>query len=817
MKSKRPVANSAQSNAATLSSKVEYLGSTIDAFVFALLLTLFCVRPLISETLEFTSLSIVGSGGASPATTAWLDALTLAAAVAGISLRHTKVNRMLVAGIACLLAGVVVSTVFAGNRQIAALAGGSLVCMSIGAGVLGQLTSSRLRVVLLLAAFLATGVTSAAKCIAQRAYEFRDTYAFLQELKPQLVAAGHDVAGATFVNFERRILSDAAFGFVAHPNVAASCLLLWAMTAIGVLVVGFGILRSNPAVRGPTLLALLAAATLITGLWTTGSLGGMVGLLAALVLLAGLWAFRSWGSRRPIATVGLFATAYFGVIAIGAITGLARGTLPHASLAFRWFYWSAAGRALLDAPLTGIGRGNFADAFLKYKSVLSPEEVKDIHSAGLTLLVECGPLGLLGAMLIFGAVLIAALRSLAPQTDALPAGPGRENAEVGAGGRSAFATALERFVPGPFLAISGLLIILHMCSWDSATPFVEGLTPWIAGVTTKWLPACLLQVGLYWPATFLLMLWSVHAGADRPFWIGAALLAGIGGVLIHNLIDFALLVPAGMAVVSLATVAAMRMRPSESSPMHAGELRQSRQSPLVRPIFVSLGLALLAGQLFFVTLPATRTARAFAGLEDSLRQPISPDAPGIGFYSVAENGLLADEWEPSFPEKAAGYALGVADAAIRAGVLPGQGFEKALQFANASRRRNPNAVGGWYRSAMIQSAKAKYLDQRNDHEAAAAAQQGAVEAWREVLSRYPTDASSHRHAGKAHSALWRLLDDPADGRSAVRHLLTALRLDDQRPPEEINRLTPDERKEIQQFLADLREAGFTEPAPDPKP
>ena len=149
--------------------------------------------------------------------------------------------------------------------------------------------------------------------------------------------------------------------------------------------------------------------------------------------------------------------------------------------------------------------------------------------------------------------------------------------------------------------------------------------------------------------------------------------------------------------------------------------------------------------------------------------------------------------------------------------MPGQGFEKALHFANVSQRRNPNSLGGWYRRALIQGAKARYLEQRNEHEAAAAAQRGAVEAWREVLSRYPTDASSHMHAGKAHSALWRLVDDSADGRTAVGHLLAALRLDDQRPPEEINRLTSDERKEIQHFLADLREAGFTEPAPDPKP
>ena len=126
---------------------------------------------------------------------------------------------------------------------------------------------------LLLAALLASGVTTAVKCLDQRVYENPQTQEQWEQVyKPELIRQGLDPQDSLFINFERRMRAGEAYGFLGHPNVTASCLLMWLLVAAGLLV-GRGLRRPPPAdsCRGETdpnratirVLRLLGAAVLL--------------------------------------------------------------------------------------------------------------------------------------------------------------------------------------------------------------------------------------------------------------------------------------------------------------------------------------------------------------------------------------------------------------------------------------------------------------------------------------------------------------------------------------------------------------------------
>jgi len=94
-----------------------------DRLLFYVLVALLCARPLISETferVEFGFLSaVVGLGGPTPATTAWLDSLLLAASVTVLARRRGSWPGGAVVATATVLLGValVLSVAAAGDKR----------------------------------------------------------------------------------------------------------------------------------------------------------------------------------------------------------------------------------------------------------------------------------------------------------------------------------------------------------------------------------------------------------------------------------------------------------------------------------------------------------------------------------------------------------------------------------------------------------------------------------------------------------------------------------------------------------------------------
>lgn len=391
-----------------------------DQTLFFLMLAVLCARPLIAETfepLEFAFLAAVTAGaGPTPATTAVLDSLLLSAATIALVRRPWRFHRhrLLWVGAGLLLAALVVSVAVAGDKRTASLAGANLVLGVLVAFALLRVMRARWMAWVLLAGMLASGCATAAKCIAQQRHEFADTRDEWSHVRQRLEQQGYDLESPVIVNFERRMQANESFGYLSHPNLAATCLTTWLLIATGLLGVALTALvrrRDGPAAAW-VLLSMAAVVLIGIGLCSTGSTGGQAAALGGLVAIPVLVWARRWIAARARLVSGVLLAAYVALVAGTAAYGLKHETLPHPSLAFRWHYWTAAGQAWREAPLTGVGRENFSAAFLRHKSAASVEEVRSPHNLGLTLLVELGPLGLGGGVLLVIGCLVGALRRL---------------------------------------------------------------------------------------------------------------------------------------------------------------------------------------------------------------------------------------------------------------------------------------------------------------------------------------------------------------------------------------------------------------------
>jgi O-antigen ligase len=743
----------------------------LDQVLFYILLALLCTRPLIGETFEPLQVSFLTAlqveRGPTPAHTAWLDTLLLTAAILTLA-RHGHWRRGPVFAIGCLLlaAAVLISGAAAGDRPLALLAGGNLLITALAGAALASLVRTRGMRRLLLAALLATGVTTAIRCADQHWYENPLTQERWETVhKPELIRQGVDPLDPLFINFERRIRAGEAYGFLGHPNVTASCLLMWLLVA---LAVPLGLLRSSRPARLPALVGMALGVLLAAALWLTGSKGALVAAVGGSVVLIVLGFRATWCAAHGRTVLTLLVAGYLALIAAGVAYGLKKDTLPSASLAFRWDYWTAAWRAWQDAPLTGLGRENFAAAYTQYKRPQRPEEVRNPHNLWLSLLVEMGPLGLVAGGLLAGGCLLRALRGL--QTS--PANP-----EDRSGG-------ILPVVVGVFL--------IH--TLFSGTPFSEPgvLLVYIYEIVVPWLLAAVLS---FWLVTRLDAIAS-------SFWLAAGLCAALLAGLVHATVDFALLTPAGVAVFALCAVA--------SGPPKAETLRAPTRLPVL-PLLV--GAALLAGQIFAVAWPATQSALALAALDKTLRMPPAPAR------TLALERIATDYSARHIGDDTARTLLRVLLHSASAADVPAEQSLVWLRLvrarAEAGAAANPREASNYMLLAEVDQALADDYARAYDLPEVAASRRRCAEDWDHAAELNPTNLHVRTSAGDA----WLKLvgpDGAADAAARARaHYERALQIDNSRPAEEVVRLRPQERAAILEALNRL--SGTTQPATGESP
>ncbi len=779
----------------------------LQRLLYYLILSILSARPLISESFERLELWFLGPAirdlGPTPATTVILDALLLSAAAAAFALparlhrpqtlasapgeqlksgaagagnrsrgggargffyRTNSPARLaptvvVPAGIGLLIAAVIASIVAAGDKRLAANAGANLIATTLAGLALVRLISARWMVHLLLAAALAGGVATAVKCILQKTVEFRETAAAWEQHKQELARRGEPLDSPAIVNYERRLRAAEAFGYLYHPNVTASCLLLTLITAGG--------LAGASLVRGRTGLAVAGASLLICtilagGLVLTGSLGGMVSAIAGAVLLVFLaFCGRGLGSGRLVA---LLSSGYGVIVAVILAAGLSTGRLPHESLAFRWEYWKTALRVYADAPLTGIGRQNFADGYLLYKSAASTEEVKDPHNLWVSLLVELGPLGLTAGLLLLGSCLAAGAR--------------------GAAGEASGPTCAEPFTLFDLLGPGvGVLLTVALCSGIPFDPLALGAT---------------------WAVSYALLAWVLESQprhAQSDIWLSAGLTAAMTALVLHALIDFALCTPAGLAAfVTLAAAAgALATRPRVE--------RSAAEPPRRAPAAAAGAGALLAAHLATVAIPTVNAERNLARMHRAADSAaVGGPAPQQALTAAtawARAAAAADTWDPQ-PARAA------AETAARLSALPDLPDERreglldlAVEYAREARRRNTRAAAAETLLASIFELRWNLMRARGSRAAALVELKQAAAHAERAAELHPTDPRAHLLAGRLLRELWRAGGEQAVAARAVDRFRTALRIDGLRKPEVAVKLAPQERLLIEEALHEL--------------
>ncbi|MFQ5495793.1 MAG: O-antigen ligase family protein, partial [Phycisphaerae bacterium] len=391
----------------------------LETLCLAILVAVVALRPLVAEAYEWPdgspTAALAGVADPSPARTLLFDFMVLVATCGWLISRAIGTGRRyrrtgLEWGAVLVALAVVVSCVFAGNKRVAIDASIDWLCYPLLAIVLVQLLGDRWRRVLLLSVVLACGCAQAAQCFEQYFVGFDETWRHYESVKETMWAAkGIALDSPRVQTFERRLQAREAFGFLPHGNVAGSHLVLCALSAAGLAAAAWRRRRLATGDSAAWLVGATGAVVLAAAAMLTGSVGALVSCgLALTAWLVVYWKRRRMEPRRRAAVTaawGLFALAAFGVVGLG----LVRGRLPGWSLTFRWQYWSASMPMIADHALTGVGRENFGRHYLRYKAITSPEEVANPHNLFVQAATDWGLLGLGGvAVMAVGASLAAA-------------------------------------------------------------------------------------------------------------------------------------------------------------------------------------------------------------------------------------------------------------------------------------------------------------------------------------------------------------------------------------------------------------------------
>ena len=713
--------------------------SFFERVMYFVLLAVLCARPLISESFELVELNFLAAlgagGGVTPAATAWLDSLLLTAAAATLARQWGRFGRArwVLLSLMLLAVAVAASVWAAGNKRIALSAGFSLIVAVITGAALVAVMRTRWMPRLLLAATLATGCTTAAKCFMQKACEFDKTVEYWNEQKAQLGPAGIDPDDPTLVNFERRMLSGETFAYQSHPNVTASMLAMWLLLTAGIVAGGLAARGLKPKEERVLAVALAVATciALAVALWLTGSTGAIVAAAAGLVLLALLGIWRSFVARHAGRVTAGLVIVYLAVIAAGAGYGIRHGTLPHSSLAFRWYYWTAAARTMEDAPLTGIGRGNFSDAYLLHKPIESTEDVRDPHNLWLSLLVELGPLGFIaGGVLLVGCV-GGALRRLNPPETGIP---------------------VERCVRLRHTVFAAVGVLMLQGLFSGAFFSVSPAILW-AELALVWVLSVLLAVAV------LDRLLNSTAACG---WVVAGLAAAVGVALVHGLVDFALLTPAGLSLFVLLAACAFALRPGQS---HA------QQTP-AKTVAALAGMVLVIAHLALVTVPIMRAAFRMAQMNNAAAYASTREA-ALAAVDLGRSALDCDPLDPSLARDTSRVALALAAHLQGTPDLRIELLELAQRFALRWLDRNPKSSAAHAQVATIyEELEDRYLMAARPDESVDALHD-AVRHWEAAVALDPMDARRQIATGEVCFQWWEETDESSWAYAAGEHFAAA--------------------------------------------
>lgn len=208
------------------------------------------------------------------------------------------------------------------------------------------------------------------------------TVAAFESSKGSFYAAkGWDPGGPEAAMYEERLSHADPTAWFGLTNVLATFV---AASAVGL----FTVAMTAPASRVVRLATVAGAGAAAWVLVMTGSKGAIGSAALGALVFAVTWAARREWTARAIGIAALLV-----VVAVAA-RGVVGERLGERSLLFRSQYQVGTVAVFAESPLTGVGPGQFQDAYTRLKPPDAPEDVTSPHSVGFDLI---GLLGLGGA------------------------------------------------------------------------------------------------------------------------------------------------------------------------------------------------------------------------------------------------------------------------------------------------------------------------------------------------------------------------------------------------------------------------------------
>ena len=301
--------------------------------------------------------------------------------------------------ILAFIAAAAIGIYVASNKRLAINDAVTLLAPMFAAVMLARILNTKTKINLVMLVIVSLAFVTSIQCIDQY-LAGNDDMIRQYEQDPQqfLDTVGAQPGTLKEFQFIHRLYSKDIRGFLTTSNSTGSFMIIAAFVSVALFIEKLKHLP-DPDAHVTILLHALIALVIVAGLIITKSKGALLAAFVAAAMFATWLAFRKTIQkyRKQILILAIIA-----IVAVTFITinyGTTHGKLPGGnSMLVRWQYWTGAAKMYADHPLTGVGGGNFADHYAKYKIAAAPETVKDPHNFLLSILTQYGPLGLIALL-----------------------------------------------------------------------------------------------------------------------------------------------------------------------------------------------------------------------------------------------------------------------------------------------------------------------------------------------------------------------------------------------------------------------------------
>jgi O-antigen ligase len=664
----------------------------------------------------------------------------------------------------CAFAGwAVLSVAWAGDKFDALVESSHLVAAAALFWAMAQLVRSWLRLRIVAGACMGLLIVYVAQGLHYKFVDVPDTAKFWQAHRAEEMRShGWQEGDYALKQYELKVLGGEMMGFHSSPNSFAATIVM-----LSVIVGGVGIQRivnkDESGIIGATILPVPFALFII---YLTHSNAALATPVIAAGILVAIGFFAGVLNRKRTVAFSLCAIA----IVLGTLAvighGIFHGSLPSASLNFRWRYWTAAMKLVHAHPLLGIGYGNFGNWFVSVRPAAAAEEVKDPHNLLVRALSE---LGIVGAVLLVGWL----ARVWWEWTNATRPGFASSTGTPGEGGGEGSRSA-RHFGKGPHpnplpgyrekekQTYGPRKMFATICSLSVLAVLVKILAGIDLSADASWVAYEIIKhivFGMFLLIGIAIVVVRSSKDAsidDRPSpWILWAMLAALAVFLIHNAIDFSLFEPGSMMLFMLVGGAVLGVR----SPSLAG---QHKKTPIVIGAFSLATLCWIIAGIFVVVPLADAEGNSHAG-DDALRQ--------------GNDRLAADRYQAAFlrcPVKNSDYAVRAARALL---IRPENDSLTRAMLGAAIEACPQNEFARLMRARyMLRSHPDQHADIRGDYE--------------EALKLNPNDLDTRLEYAQ-------VLEQMGDKPAAAEQYRAALKTNEGFDPTEPKRLSETRVKEIE--------------------